>query len=421
MKAFTERNPKRIGAVAVAVMLAVAGSVFFLHRSMFTGGYTVTARFPQAAGLGPGAKVTVAGVDVGTVSSVSLRGDAVTTTLSINNGVVLPRDTSAAIEVETVLGVLDVALQPISGWSHPLRNGARITRTSVPVELQNLQNTSGRVAEQADVQAFNQLLTAVSDVATGKESQVAQIIQGLDNFTGVIDARSSQVSQLIDAANTLSAAVASHDQQLSGVVSSLSQVVQGLAGRAGDLGSLIRNTDQLATQTAQLIGQNQPQLQQLLDHVHAVLQVVAAHQQDLAQVVAYLDSGITGFASIGYSGSTPNQWANIYTDLLGSSGLNELLGDCNSIISQVLDKTLGPDPLPCSQRTGPPVLSTVGTTSSPASSGPPSAAVTATPAAGGSGQGSPGIQSGLPGGLGSSSGGGGSNPLSLLFTGLLGG
>lgn len=381
MKAFTERNPKRIGAVVLVVVLALVAAVLLLNKSVLSSTYTVRARFANAAGIGPGATVTMAGVQVGTVSAVHLRGNAVVTDLAINGGTVLPHRTSAGIEVETVLGVLEVALQPISGWNRPLHSGALITDTTVPIEFQNLQNTSGKLLQQSDVAAFNQLLTAVSDIATGKQQQVAQIISGLDQLTGVVDARSSQVSQLIDAANTLASTVAARDQQLSSVVNDLASVVAGLAARSSDLATLIQQTDQMATQTASLVGQNQPQIQQLLDHLQVVLGTVSQHQEDLAQAVAYLDSGIQGFASIGYSGTQPNpSWANTYVNLLGSAGLDGILGACG-VVDQALNKILGPDPLPCSQQTGPPITST-----GPTSSGGTAAAgtpVAGTPVAGG--------------------------------------
>lgn len=365
MKSFTERNPLRIGLVVVLVAAAAVGAVLGLNRSVFQSGYTVVARFPDAAGIGPGAKVTMAGVDVGTVSSVHLSGNAVLVDMTVDQGVVLPHRTSASIEVETVLGVLDVALQPLGGWSAPLTAGALITRTSVPVELQGVENAAGNLLQKADVAAFNQLLTAVDDIATGKQAQVAQIVQGLDRFTGVIDARSSQVSGLIDAANTLAGTVAARDHQLSAVVTSLDTVVQGLAAHASDLATVIQQTDQLATRTAALVGKDQPQIQALLGHLRSVLGVVATHQEDLAQGIAYLDSGLQGFSSIGFSGTTPQAWGNIYLSLLGSSGVNSLLGSCG-VLDQALTKVLGPDPLPCSERAGPPVT---GTEPAPAGTG----------------------------------------------------
>lgn len=404
MRAFTERNPRRIGAVVLVVILVVVSAVLLLNKSVLSSTYTVEARFPNAAGLGSGATVTMAGVDVGTVSGVHLQGNAVVADLAVNSGTVLPRHTSAAIEVETVLGVLDVALQPISGWAHPLRGGALITDTTVPVEFQDLENTGGNLLQQSDVNAFNQLLTAVDDIATGKQQQVAQIIDGLDQLTGVVDARSSQVSQLIDAANTLASTVAARDQQLSGVVQDLSTVVEGLAARSSDLATLIQQTDQMATQTAALVGQDQPQVQQLLDHLQVVLGTVSQHQDDLAQAIAYLDSGIQGFASIGYSGTEPNpNWANIFVNLLGSAGLDGVLGACG-VVDDALNQILGPDPLPCSQQTGPPLTSTGST-----SNGSPATGSTAGSAAGSTSDGATAAPSA---GASSGSAGGGSSAAS---------
>ncbi|MGH9028765.1 MAG: MCE family protein [Acidimicrobiales bacterium] len=372
MKSFTERNPRIIGAIAVVVALAIVAAVLFLNRSVFSPGYTVHARFTSAAGIGKGAPVTLAGVNVGTVSAVHLDSDAVVLDLSLNQGVVLPHATSAAIQVETVLGVLDVALQPQSGWDHRMRPGAFITNTTIPVEFQDLQNTAGNLLQKSDVAAFNQLLESVEQVTQGKQAEVKQIISGLDKFTGVIDQRSSQVSSLIDSSNSVASAVAQKDQQLGSLVDSLATVVQGLAGHSSQLGALILNTDAIATQTASLIGQNQPQLQGLISHLTSVLSVIQNHQDDLAQAVSYLDSAITGFQSIGVSGpnNTPNpDWANQYVNLVGLAGGYNVLGNCGAL-DQALDAVLGPDPTPCDQRTGPPVTNNSATPSgAPQSSG----------------------------------------------------
>ncbi len=366
MTSFTERNPKLIGAVVIVVAAAVVAGVLLLNRSVFTPSYTIHARFADAAGIGKGAEVTVAGVKVGTVQAVHVEGNAVVADLAIDHSIVLPARTAAAIQVQTVLGVLDVALQPQSGWDHPLRPGATITDTSVPVEFQDLQDTAGNLLQHSDVQAFNQLLSSLAKVTQGKQAQVAAIIDGLDRFTGVIDARRGEVSNLIDEANVLAATVAQHDQQLAGAIDDLATVVQGLASHSADLQRLVDDTEQFAAQTASLVGQNQPQLQGLLDHLHAVLQVIAQHQEDLAQGVSYLSSALTGFQSVGYSGpqNTPNTWANIYTNLLGTAGAYSVLGNCGAL-DQALDQVFGPDPLACDARSGP-----LPGTSTPPSGGP---------------------------------------------------
>jgi virulence factor Mce-like protein len=379
VKSFTERNPKLIGTVAVVVAVVIVGGVLLLNRSVFLPTYTLHARLTDAAGIGHGTPVTMAGVNVGSVSGVHVRGNAVIADLAINHGVVVPHDTAAAVEVQTVLGVLDVALEPQTGWNHPLQNGATITDTSIPVEFQDLEQTAGTLLEQSDVQAFNQLLVELQQVTQGKQVQVAEIITGLSKFTSAVGERQQEVGNVIDAANTLASTVAQRDSQLAGVVDQLTTVVSGLAARSGQLNALIVATDQLATETANLVGQNQPQLQGLLAHLQSVLGVLEKHQEDLAEAVAYLSSALKGFSSIGYSGptNTPNTWGNIYANVVGIANGYAVLGNC-AALDQALDQVLGPDPLPCAQRTGPPAGQTA-TPSGPAGPVPSSTSQSSAP------------------------------------------
>lgn len=405
MKSFTERNPKIIGGVVIVVALVVVAGVLFLNRSVFFPGYTVHARLTNAAGLGKGAPVTLAGVKVGSVKGVRVEGNEVVADLSIDHGTVLPHDTAAAVQVQTVLGVLDVVLQPKSGWNRPLADGATITNTSIPVEFQDLQNAAGTLLQQSDVQEFNQLVQSLQQVTQGKQQQVGTIISGLSKFTAAIGQRQQEVGNLIDSANTLAATVSERDSQLAGVVDNLATVVGGLAAKSSALQNLIVQTDQLAAQTAGLVGQNRPQLQGLLDHLESVLGVVSQHQEDLAQGVSYLAAALRGFSSVGYSGptNTPNSWANIYANVVGLANGYAVLGNC-AALDQALNAILGPDPMPCDEQSGPPAGQTV-----PTSGGP------------GTDSSSPSALPGTSGGSAQSQSSPSVNPLQELLAPLLGG
>ena len=367
MKAFTDRNPRRIGIVVVTVTLVAVLAVFAFNASTFSSGYTVKARFSNAAGMGPNANVLLAGVAVGKVKSVNLNGNHVTVDMTINQGVVLPKKTDASISVETLLGQLVVDLKPVSGWNHPLGDGALLTNTSIPVEFQNIQNIAGGLLTKSDATAINQLISSLATITQGKQQQVAQIISGLNGFTGVINQRQAQVSQLIAAANTLSQTVASHDSELGSAIDNLTTVIGSLAQKGTDLGNLIDNTQQAAGQINTLVTNNRPQLQAVVTQLQSVLGVLSQHQLDLAQGVSSAAAAITGFSSIGSSGSTPVSWGNIFFNVLGSTPLEGVLGACGTL-DMVLTQSLGPDPLPCSQQNGP----LIGTT--------PAAPATAAPA-----------------------------------------
>jgi phospholipid/cholesterol/gamma-HCH transport system substrate-binding protein len=353
VKAFTERRPKVIGAVAIVAMLAVVAAVLFLNRSVFESGYRISARFPDAAGISKGTDVLLAGVRVGTVDSVDVRGNAVDATMTVDDGVVLPRHTAADIEVETLLGVVDVTLDPVGGWDRPLHAGAFLTDTSVPTEFYQLNNTAGHLTERSNAKAFNALVEDLADITKGKEQQVAQIVQGLGKLLSTVSDRSGEVGQLIDSSNTLAGTLAQHDQQLSTAIGQLDTVASGLAGHSTQLASLIENLDAMASQTNGLLSQNRPQIDALIKNLTTTLSVVGHHQDDLAQAVSYLGAAIKGFSSIGFSGSTPLTWANIYVSTTGLAGTSGVLGACGGLTA-ALDDALGPTPLPCATRTGSP-------------------------------------------------------------------
>jgi phospholipid/cholesterol/gamma-HCH transport system substrate-binding protein len=410
MKAFTERRPRLLGAVALSIMAVVVIGIIFLNRNIFNSGYQVSARFSTAAGIGSGTDVLVAGVKVGSVTGVKIDGNAVDATMSINHGVVLPHHTAAAVQVETLLGVVDVALQPVSGWSSPLRPGALITNTSVPEEFYQVQNTAGHLLQQTDAKALNNVIESLAAVTQGKQKQVAEIIQGLGALTTTVDQRSGEVSQLIDSANAVSGTLASRDQQLASVLDNLNTVTGGLANQSGDLAALIDNIDQMATQTNSLVGQDRPQLNSLLQNLHQVLGVVSTHQVDVAQGVSYLGAALKGFASVGYSGpnNAPNSWANIYTNVVTLAGGFGVLGPCGAL-DQALNASLGPDPLACSNQTGP---------LPSASSGPSGAA---TPGPGGGAPGSSSSSTSPSSSTSTSAPNSGAGGLSQLLSPILGG
>lgn len=368
MKAFTERRPKVIGAITIAVMAVVVAAVVFLNRGILQSGYEFSARFSDAAGIGKGSAVLLAGVDVGSVSSVVVAGDHVDVTMAIDDGVRLPHHTAADIEVQTLLGQVDVMLQPVSGWSRPLRSGAVLTDTAVPTEFYQLDNVAGHLLEHSDAKALNTLVEDMATITKGKQRQMAEIIDGLGKLTTTVSGRSAEVSQLIDSSKTLATTLAHHDQQLATAISSLDTVASGLADHSTQLADLIDNMDAMAAETNGLLSKDRPALDSLIKKLTATLGVVDHHQEDLAQAVSYLGAAIKGFSSIGYSGAAPLGWANIYVSTTGTTGTAGALGACGALTT-ALDDALGPTPLPCGTRTGP-LPGGTGTGPAPGSNGP---------------------------------------------------
>ncbi|HZD64896.1 MAG TPA: MlaD family protein [Acidimicrobiales bacterium] len=348
-KPFTERRAWVIGAVVITTIAVFVNGSLFLRPSMFTGGYTVDAVFSNSAGLQKGNPVLIAGVKAGKVGKVTLDGKRVKVALDMNGGVKMPQDSRADITVETLLGTKAVTLRAGKDWSHLLTSGDVITHTSTPVELLQLSKTQTHLLNNSNGVAFNKMLQDLAAVTKGKQQEVATIINGLNKLTTTVNHRSTQVSQLIDAANTLAGTLASHRHQLVQVINNLNVVLGGLAQRRAELTQLLDQTDKAAADTANLVGANKAKLNSVLAELHTDLQTVSRHQVDLAQFTAYLKEAVQGFASIAFSGAQPLSWTNIFTN---PPSLNAVLGPCGDV-ADALNKVLGPDPMPCSQRYGP--------------------------------------------------------------------
>ena len=100
------------------VLLVAAGFIVLAFQSgtiSSPGGYQVTAEFDNASGLGPGSEVRMSGVKIGTVTNQSLDPDTFFAVITLNisdESIKLPRDTSARIIADGLLGSNFIALEP---------------------------------------------------------------------------------------------------------------------------------------------------------------------------------------------------------------------------------------------------------------------------------------------------------------------
>jgi phospholipid/cholesterol/gamma-HCH transport system substrate-binding protein len=125
-----------------AVLLVAAGFLGFAvaHSGRSTAaGYKLHASFDHIDGLNPGADVRIAGVKVGSV--VDMRVDPQTflalVTLNVNDEIHLPKDTSAEIASESLLGGKFLNLSP-GGDTKDLAAGGTITITQSSISLEQL-------------------------------------------------------------------------------------------------------------------------------------------------------------------------------------------------------------------------------------------------------------------------------------------
>jgi phospholipid/cholesterol/gamma-HCH transport system substrate-binding protein len=371
VKSFTERNPVVIGAIVVGLIALGTTGALALNAGMLEDRYTVHARFPDTAGLRKGDKVRVAGVVSGQVGSVRQHEGEVEVDLQIDERIELPGDVRAEIVVETLLGSKYVRMVGGDDWAHPLEAGDLITDTASPTEVLDVQETGVPLLEELDGAALDDLLAKIEAVTDGQRENVGEIIVGLDRLAGAIDDRQVAARRLIASSRTVVGTLAERDEELLAALGDLDVVLDGLAVRRVQVVKLLQETEAAARATADLVADNRPKIDAILQEIHLSLQVVARNQDDLAAGLSGMANAISGFASVGYSGPDefPNRWANMYTQLIGPLGPDALFGSCG-LLDDAFDIMLGPDPVAdCEARTGP-LPTAVAAGSDQGSSGP---------------------------------------------------
>jgi phospholipid/cholesterol/gamma-HCH transport system substrate-binding protein len=126
------------------LVLALAGA-FLIYSLGVTGadrtrsGYVITARFGEVGALTPGAKVSVAGVKVGTVSKITLdpKTFLAVARLDIDSKVKLPSDSTAKITSDNLLGGAHISIAP-GGALDDLKPGGEIENTQGAVDIFSL-------------------------------------------------------------------------------------------------------------------------------------------------------------------------------------------------------------------------------------------------------------------------------------------
>lgn len=128
----------------VGLVVVVAAAAFLTYSltvggASKAGGFQVSAKFGQVGSLAPGAAVSVAGVKVGTVSSITLdqKTFLAVAKMDLDPKVALPADSTAKITSDGLLGGAHVSIEP-GGSPDNIKAGGEIENTQGAVDLFSL-------------------------------------------------------------------------------------------------------------------------------------------------------------------------------------------------------------------------------------------------------------------------------------------
>ena len=285
----------RLGRVrkvlAVAVLAAVVATAFAVWPR--TEKTHVTGMFARAVGLYPGSDVRVLGVPIGTVISVTPKGDHVAGELEFDSAVKVPAGARAAVVSPSLVSDRYVQLLPAYTSGPVMRSGSTIAldHTAVPVELDRISAS------------LDDLMVALGPDGANKNGALSRLVDtGAKNLKGQGGAIHDTNHELSLALQTLSggrndlfstvknlqsftSTLATNDAQVRRLNGDLASVSDQLAGERGDLGAALKNLAIALNETSTFVHDNRAVLTTNISQLTSVTTTIARQSDALAETL----------------------------------------------------------------------------------------------------------------------------------------
>jgi phospholipid/cholesterol/gamma-HCH transport system substrate-binding protein len=280
---------RKVVASTVAVALVAAAFVLWPRQEKVY----VTGMFSRAVGLYPGSDVRVLGVPIGTVTSVTPKGDQVAVEFEYDAAVKVPATAKAAVVAPSLVSDRYIQLLPVYTSGPVMSSGTTIAldRTAVPVELDRIY------------QSMDDLMVALGPQGANKNGALSRLLDtGAKNLAGQGTAIHNTNHDLSLALQTLSggkndlfstvknlqsftSTLATNDTQVRRLNTDLASVSDQLAGERGDLGAALKNLAIALSETSTFVHDNRSVLKTNIDQLARVTTTIAKQRDALAEAL----------------------------------------------------------------------------------------------------------------------------------------
>jgi phospholipid/cholesterol/gamma-HCH transport system substrate-binding protein len=265
----TMKLETKVGAFFVA-SIGIVGLLILRMEKIDFGSKSEASRsteFDQVAGLNPQSKVRVAGVPVGTVTSIELDGKRARVLLALPKDYVVYRDAMASLSAIGILGEKYIDLDPGHPGAGLLPPGAPIpSRTGM--SLDSIMETIGAISQ--DVKGITYALNKSIGGDGGRE-KLDEIVDNIRQLTAEFRAMAQENHGAVNA-------TMANVQQLS---TDLRERLPRLAQQFEDLG---RNLNTL-------VGDNRPEFKGILDNVQKLTADLRTTATNVNEITGKINRG----------------------------------------------------------------------------------------------------------------------------------
>lgn len=252
-------------------LIAVFGELRFENESSYT------AEFINGSSLERGNFVRIAGVEVGKVTSISVKDDAtVEVNFTADTSVTLTEATRAIIRYENLVGDRYLALEQGAGSLKPLTPGQPIpvTRTQPALDVEAVIGGLRPLFRALDPSQVNALTGQLIQVLQGQGELIGSFLSQTAAATSALADRDRLIGEVITNLNTVLGSLSDQSRQFDKGVASLAELTEGLAQRRTDIANGIAHLDSAAASIVDLLTQARGPLQNTVHQIDRTASIV---------------------------------------------------------------------------------------------------------------------------------------------------
>ena len=289
MSRHSESKVMRLGAITLVVMALIMAAAFNLGKFPGFKGTTYRAEFKDASGIHVGNMVQVGGIRVGRVQDVVLKDSStVIVSFDVDNGVEFGKDTSASVEVLSLLGEKYLELQPAGSGQLSTDDVIPVERTQSAYDIVGVFSDLTTTTERIDTDQLSQALDVVADTTNQAAPEIEQSFRGIARLSQSVASRDRQIQALLKGSQSVSKVLAARGDDLVSLMKNSDLVFQEVRRRKQAVHLLLVNARELATQLRGVAEDNQAQMAPALKEVDDLLSLLNSKDKELKATLSAL-------------------------------------------------------------------------------------------------------------------------------------
>lgn len=276
--------------VVTVLFTAILG--ISIESANFGSSDSYTARFSRATRLVPGDNVRIAGVRVGTVSSVEVVDRRIAQVkFDVDAGLELPQNVHAAIRYRNLIGQRYLELtRPESAPGGELKPGEVIPlkHTTPPVSLTLLFNGFKPLFTALSPKDVNKLSYEIIQVLQGEAGTVESLLSHTASLTKKIAAKDKVIGEVITNLNDVLNTINKRTPELNNLITRLQELVSGLSSDREPIGEAIESLGNLTRVTSSFLDDAREPLKKDIALLGDLVSNLNAHEDVVEHFIQFL-------------------------------------------------------------------------------------------------------------------------------------